>query len=152
MARRVVPWVADSPFLAVQIERVLGSRPSESEVLVRSTHLIRGTDRAGSTRTLTMETPTEIVRLAATLIVVAVGVYTYALALIGRHEKGPPDGVDHPLYFIVLVPCLNEAAVIGRTLTSLTSMRGRYHIVVLDDASEMPPRLSSNSSPRGWSR
>jgi hypothetical protein len=35
----IVPWVADSPFLVLQLERVAGDPPDESPVLVRSTHL-----------------------------------------------------------------------------------------------------------------
>ena len=92
----------------------------------------------------------DILGILATALVVAVGIYSYALILIGRTEKHPAPVIGDELYFVVLVPCLNEAAVIGQTLKSLGSLRGRYHIAVLDDASDddsaavvrrFPPRM-----------
>ena len=55
-----------------------------------------------------------------------------------RSRLGPLGVLHHPrpLCFILLVPCLNEARVIGPTLESLCALRGRHHVAVLDDASD----------------
>lgn len=83
-----------------------------------------------------MDSPFDLVRAIATLLVLAVVLYAYSLAVIGRRAGAPSAADQHPLYFVVLVPCLNEARVIGQTLESLCALRGRYHIAVLDDASD----------------
>jgi 1,2-diacylglycerol 3-beta-glucosyltransferase len=82
-----------------------------------------------------MEAPFDGVRTVATVLVLAVAGYAYALALIGQHTSPSAPGT-RPLFFVLLVPCLNEAPVIGQTLDSLTGLRGRFHIVVLDDDSD----------------
>jgi cellulose synthase/poly-beta-1,6-N-acetylglucosamine synthase-like glycosyltransferase len=81
------------------------------------------------------DSPIEILRWLATGIVIAATVYAYVLILVG-HRVQRPTATSVPLYFVILVPCLNEEGVIGRTITSLLSLRGRFHIVALDDASD----------------
>ena len=86
----------------------------------------------------------DLVRTIATILVIAVAVYAYLMALLGRRDATPPrlrDGrpprfAGSPLYFVFLVPCLNEARVIGGTLESLLAVRGRFQVVVVDDASD----------------
>jgi 1,2-diacylglycerol 3-beta-glucosyltransferase len=83
-----------------------------------------------------MMAPYEIAVSVATILVVGVAVYTYFLAFLGRGSRPPSTIPSEPLFFAVLVPCLNEVAVIGRTIRSLLSMSGRFHVFVLDDASD----------------
>ena len=83
-----------------------------------------------------MPNPADLLYLLASALVVGVALYSYVLALWGRGTTRPAIAASRPLFFAVIVPCLNESAVIGRTLESLLSMRGRFHILVLDDASD----------------
>jgi cellulose synthase/poly-beta-1,6-N-acetylglucosamine synthase-like glycosyltransferase len=71
-----------------------------------------------------------------TTTVVLIALYGYTLALLSRRERvncedGPPD-----LFFVLLVPALNEEQVIGRTVTSLLNLRGNFMVMVIDDASD----------------
>jgi cellulose synthase/poly-beta-1,6-N-acetylglucosamine synthase-like glycosyltransferase len=72
-----------------------------------------------------------------TVAVIIVMVYAYALALVAgwRTIDGRlADGGG--LFFVLVVPALNEAAVIGRTLSSLLGLRGHFVVLVVDDASD----------------
>jgi 1,2-diacylglycerol 3-beta-glucosyltransferase len=97
-----------------------------------------------------MDSPHDVLHHLATAIVVAVAAYSYCLAALGARRRAEPRSNQLSLFFVVLVPCLNEASVIGKTLDSIASLRGRFHVVVLDDASDdgspevvqrMPPYL-----------
>lgn len=83
-----------------------------------------------------MDSLLDPVRAISTVLVIAVGSYAYLLALLGRRAMAPPPADQPRLFFEVLVPCLNEAQVIAGTLESLSALRGRFHISVLDDASD----------------
>ena len=74
-----------------------------------------------------MDSAADVFRAVASLLVIAMAAYAYGLAAFGRRDAIPPPATPR-LYFTLLVPCLNEAEVIGRTLSSLTSLRGRFHI------------------------
>ena len=69
-------------------------------------------------------------------VVVAMTAYVYALALIVRLHANVPRDPPPRLLFVVLVPCLNEGLVIGRTVRSLLRMRGDARVVVIDDDSD----------------
>jgi 1,2-diacylglycerol 3-beta-glucosyltransferase len=72
-----------------------------------------------------------------TVAVMVVIIYVYALALVaGWRAIDPRPAVDHGLFFVLVVPALNEAAVIGKTLSSLLGLRGDFVVLVVDDASD----------------
>jgi cellulose synthase/poly-beta-1,6-N-acetylglucosamine synthase-like glycosyltransferase len=73
-------------------------------------------------------------------IVIFVTLYGYVMAAIAGSERAvvdgnvPPD--DNELFFVLMVPSLNEAQVIGRTLSSLLAMTGNFAVLVIDDDSD----------------
>jgi 1,2-diacylglycerol 3-beta-glucosyltransferase len=63
--------------------------------------------------------------------------YTMAIFLMSRRKR--PEGLPPPdsLFFVFVVPCLNEELVIERTLDSLSALPGEnYAVLVVDDNSE----------------
>src|SRR5438270_5198444 len=63
--------------------------------------------------------------------------YTFALFLVSRRKSGsllpPPDR----LFFVFVVPCLNEELVIARSLDRLLAMPSSdFAVLVVDDGSE----------------
>jgi 1,2-diacylglycerol 3-beta-glucosyltransferase len=75
--------------------------------------------------------------LAVTLIVLFSLSYTLAVFVVSRRKRGPgmksPDG----LYFVFVVPCLNEEVVIGRTLENLLEVPAEnFSVLVVDDGSD----------------
>src|SRR3954466_4029287 len=63
--------------------------------------------------------------------------YTFALFLVSRRKSGsllpPPDR----LFFVFVVPCLNEELVVARSLDRLLAMpSGDFAVLVVDDGSE----------------
>jgi cellulose synthase/poly-beta-1,6-N-acetylglucosamine synthase-like glycosyltransferase len=83
-----------------------------------------------------MEPSFDPARSLVTLLVIAVAAYAYTMAALGRGTSAPSASGQDPLFFVILVPCLNEARVIGRTLETLAALRGRHHILVIDDDSD----------------
>jgi 1,2-diacylglycerol 3-beta-glucosyltransferase len=82
--------------------------------------------------------PERIARMhLVTVAVVIVMLYAYALALLAgwRTIDRRPTDTDN-LFFVLVVPALNEAAVIGKTLSSLLGLRGDFVVLVVDDASD----------------
>lgn len=69
-------------------------------------------------------------------VVMVMTAYVYALALIVRLHRHRPAGDAPTLLFVLLVPCLNEVAVIQRTVRSLLQLRGKVEVVVIDDDSD----------------
>ncbi|TMK86847.1 MAG: glycosyltransferase family 2 protein [Actinobacteria bacterium] len=71
-----------------------------------------------------------------TVVVLFTLSYTFALFLVSRRKSGsllPPP--DH-LFFVFVVPCLNEAVVIERSIERLLSLGGGdFAVLVIDDAS-----------------
>ncbi len=73
----------------------------------------------------------------ATVLVVLIAVYVYALAVVAafagrkRDQRGSDD-----LFFVLLVPALNEESVIGKTVASLLALHGNFLVLVIDDASD----------------
>jgi cellulose synthase/poly-beta-1,6-N-acetylglucosamine synthase-like glycosyltransferase len=72
-----------------------------------------------------------------TALVVLVTVYGYTMALLSARRARPDDEGDRaPLFFILLVPALNEELVIGNTLSSLLALSGDFLVLLIDDASD----------------
>jgi 1,2-diacylglycerol 3-beta-glucosyltransferase len=62
--------------------------------------------------------------------------YGYALAALStRMPSNVARGIDD-LFFVLMVPALNEEQVIGRTISSLLKLRGNFLVLVIDDASD----------------
>jgi cellulose synthase/poly-beta-1,6-N-acetylglucosamine synthase-like glycosyltransferase len=84
---------------------------------------------------LTLEEPGLV--LAVTLIVLFSLSYTFAVFVVSRRKRVPelksPDG----LYFVFVVPCLNEELVIGRTIENLLEIPAEnFSVLVVDDGSD----------------
>lgn len=71
-----------------------------------------------------------------TVIVVFVTLYVYALTLVSMRTKGGEERGGEDLFFVLLVPALNEEQVIGRTVSSLSNLRGNFLAMVIDDDSD----------------
>jgi 1,2-diacylglycerol 3-beta-glucosyltransferase len=71
-----------------------------------------------------------------TVIAVAITIYVYVLAFLSSRVKVADDSGAEDLFFVLLVPALNEEQVIGRTLASLLTLRGNFLVLVIDDASD----------------
>jgi 1,2-diacylglycerol 3-beta-glucosyltransferase len=64
-------------------------------------------------------------------------IYSYLLAALAAHESTALSLPDlGSLFFVILVPALNEETVIGRTLISLLELEDPLLILVVDDASD----------------
>src|SRR5919112_479103 len=69
-------------------------------------------------------------------LVLVVALYAYVLAVISLFERKSGDARPDDLFFVLLVPALNEQQVIGSTLTSLLKLHGDFLVLVIDDASD----------------
>ncbi len=72
-----------------------------------------------------------------TILVLLIVLYVYTLAVVSA--RGNKAGYDHgsdELFFVLLVPALNEERVIGRTVASLLELRGNFLALIIDDASD----------------
>jgi cellulose synthase/poly-beta-1,6-N-acetylglucosamine synthase-like glycosyltransferase len=67
---------------------------------------------------------------------VVLAAYFYGLALLSARAKPTRSRDASDLFFVIVVPALNEAAVIGATLEGLLRLSGRFLILVVDDASD----------------
>jgi cellulose synthase/poly-beta-1,6-N-acetylglucosamine synthase-like glycosyltransferase len=74
--------------------------------------------------------------MIAQLAVILTLLYVVHLFALSRRRR--PDLLPAPedLLYAFVIPCLNEAAVIGNTLESLLALRGDHVILVVDDGSE----------------
>ena len=79
--------------------------------------------------------------------------YTLAIFLLSRRKRhgalSPPDN----LFFVFVVPCLNEELVIGPTLDALHTLPGEnYAVLVIDDGSDDSTAevVNSYDSDRVW--
>lgn len=78
----------------------------------------------------------ELSVLPSTLVVVAL---SYALTLFAMSRRRRPRSLPSPddLYFVFVVPCLNEELVIGRSLDRLVALPGEnFAVLVVDDGSD----------------
>jgi 1,2-diacylglycerol 3-beta-glucosyltransferase len=74
--------------------------------------------------------------LLVTIVVLFSFSYTLAIFLMSRRKR--PELLPSPetLYFVFLLPCLNEELVIGKTLDSLLDLPGdNFSVLVVDDGS-----------------
>lgn len=63
--------------------------------------------------------------------------YALMLLVISRRRRPTPLPAPDGLFFVFVVPCLNEELVIGRTLDNLLAIEGADHaVLVVDDGSE----------------
>ena len=72
----------------------------------------------------------------AELIVLLSLAYLAALFALSRRRR--PDALPAPdgLFFLFVIPCLNEEAVIAATLDSLLELPGGHAVLVVDDGSD----------------
>lgn len=72
-----------------------------------------------------------------TVVIVAMIIYSYMLAVISSLPLRTDLDGDCPKYFFVLiVPMLNEEQVISNTLSSLLGLSGDFLVLLIDDASD----------------
>lgn len=72
-----------------------------------------------------------------TALVVLITLYSYVLAAVSsRAQREPAPTADQELFFVLMVPTLNEERVIGKTLSSLLGLSGNFLVLVVDDASD----------------
>lgn len=63
--------------------------------------------------------------------------YALALLTVSRRHRTTPLPAPDDLYFVFVIPCLNERLVIGRTLDALLAMPyPDFDVLVVDDGSE----------------
>jgi 1,2-diacylglycerol 3-beta-glucosyltransferase len=71
-----------------------------------------------------------------TAFVILIALYVYTLAVVStRYRTSRGHGTDE-LFFVLLVPALNEERVIAETIASLLKLRGNFFAFVIDDASD----------------
>lgn len=71
------------------------------------------------------------------LIAIFVSMYYWGIFLLSRKPKEVKGEINPDLEFVIVVPCLNEELVIGKTLDSLLALTwSNLRILVVDDASE----------------
>ena len=72
-----------------------------------------------------------------TILIVLIALYVYTLAVISAWDTvGCDDHGSDELFFVLLVPALNEERVIGETVASLLELRGNFLALIIDDASD----------------
>jgi 1,2-diacylglycerol 3-beta-glucosyltransferase len=71
-----------------------------------------------------------------TVLVILIALYVYTLATVSTQAKTRRDRGSNELFFVLLVPALNEERVIGKTMASLLQLRGKFVVLIIDDASD----------------
>ena len=75
--------------------------------------------------------------LAATAAIIVCFTYTLGMYLEGASKKDEPHAEASDLFFVYLIPCLNEDRVIGATLDRLEAVAGHDALIlVVDDGSD----------------
>jgi 1,2-diacylglycerol 3-beta-glucosyltransferase len=72
----------------------------------------------------------------ATALVILTALYAYALVVVSTRYRTLDESGPEELSFVLLVPALNEERVIGETIASLLALRGRFLLLVINDASD----------------
>src|SRR5947199_3372223 len=88
-----------------------------------------------------------------TVVVLFCVSYTFALFLVSRRRNGALLPRPDRLFFIFIVPCLNEEMVIGRSLDRLLALSSEdAAVLVVDDASsdDTANIVESYQSERVW--
>ena len=63
--------------------------------------------------------------------------YTLAVFLLSRRKRPEPLPPPDDLFFVFVVPCLNEELVIGRSLDALLALPSdNFAVLVIDDGSD----------------
>src|SRR5262249_13894601 len=78
----------------------------------------------------------EVVVPCLVILVTAYGYLMAALSLFSARTRNVVDDESDELFFVLLVPALNEEQVIARTLSSLLALDGNFLALVIDDASD----------------
>src|SRR4051812_14521371 len=77
------------------------------------------------------------VAVLVSLLIVFSMSYTAAAFLHSRRRRARPLPTPDDLFFVFLVPCLNEALVIGRTIERLLTLpEPNFAVLVIDDGSD----------------
>jgi 1,2-diacylglycerol 3-beta-glucosyltransferase len=71
-----------------------------------------------------------------TVLVILIVLYVYTLAVLSMWDRASRDHRSDELFFVLLVPALNEERVIGKTIASLRELRGNFLALIIDDASD----------------
>ena len=80
---------------------------------------------------------TTILALAATAAIIVCFTYALGMYLEGASHQDEPEGDLPNLFFVFLIPCLNEQRVIGATLDRLRANVGQNSLIlVVDDGSD----------------
>lgn len=80
---------------------------------------------------------TTILALAATAAIIVCFTYILGMYLEGRSDQKEPHAVASNLFFVFLIPCLNEERVIGATLDRLSAITGHNSLIlIIDDGSD----------------
>lgn len=94
----------------------------------------------------------DILMLAATAAVILSFSYTLGMYLEGRAagEPHPADGPAEDLLFVFLIPCLNEARVLGATLDQLLSLPSDNTLILVvdDDSDDSTAEIARSQEPR----
>ena len=69
-------------------------------------------------------------------VVIVMTLYAYTLGLGLKIARTPSLAESPELFFVLLVPCLNEAAVIAGTVHRLLALQGEFLVIVIDDDSD----------------
>lgn len=96
-----------------------------------------------------------ILNIVSLLLVTITGLYGAYITAQGRKRLPQPLPADDDLFYVFMVPCLNEEAVIAKTLERLTSLPGPARaVLVIDDGSEDKTgdivREWSSTNPNVW--
>ena len=80
---------------------------------------------------------TTVLALAATAAIIVCFTYILGMYLEGRSDQEEPHAAASSLFFVFLIPCLNEDRVIGATLDRLGPIAGHDALIlVIDDGSD----------------
>src|SRR5438128_12610267 len=77
-----------------------------------------------------------LITLLTSLVVLFSLSYTLALFVASRRRRNRPPKAPDGLWFVFMLPCLDEELVIGKSLDRLLTVPGRnFAILVIDDGS-----------------
>lgn len=83
------------------------------------------------------KTKARLITLLTSLVVLFSLSYTLALFAASRRRRDPPERSPDDLWFVFIVPCLNEELVIANSLDRLLALPARnFAVLVVDDGSD----------------
>jgi len=88
----------------------------------------------------------------AVAVIVLLFAYSVALSLTSRRRRARPMPAPDNLFFVFMVPCLNEEMVIAASLERLLAVAGdNFAVLVIDDGSDATPDIVGSFDPqRVW--